>query len=70
MEDKIDSIEVGKYAYLVVLDKSPFDVELSDISEIDVLTTMIGGRFTCQSQTLASIAKLDSSTVLINVMFS
>jgi hypothetical protein len=46
MEDKIGTIEVGKYADLVVLKISPFDVELADIAEIDVLATMMDGKFT------------------------
>jgi hypothetical protein len=46
MEDKIGTIEVGKYADLVVLKKSPFDVELTDIADIDVLGTMMDGKFT------------------------
>ena len=46
MEDKIGSLEVGKYADLVVLDKNPFDVDLKKISEINVLKTMMNGKFT------------------------
>ncbi len=46
MEDKIGSLEVGKYADLVVLDNNPFEVELEQISAIDVLMTMMDGRFT------------------------
>jgi predicted amidohydrolase YtcJ len=46
MEDKIGSLEVGKYADLVVLEKNPFDVDPMEISGIDVLMTMMDGRFT------------------------
>jgi len=46
MEEKIGSLEVGKYADLVVLDRNPFDVELMELSQIDVLMTMMNGRFT------------------------
>ena len=31
MEDKIGSLEVGKYADLVVLEKNPFDVDPLDV---------------------------------------
>jgi predicted amidohydrolase YtcJ len=48
MEDKIGSLEVGKYADLVVLEKNPFDVDPLEIEEIDVLMTMMGGKFTYQ----------------------
>jgi len=46
MEDKIGSLEVGKYADLVVLDKNPFDVDPMEISGIDVLMTLMDGTFT------------------------
>jgi len=49
MEDKIGSLEVGKYADLVVLDRNPFDVDLTELSKIDVLMTMMNGRFTYQA---------------------
>lgn len=45
-EEKIGSLEVGKYADLVVLDKNPFDVDPIQISSIDTLMTMMNGRFT------------------------
>jgi len=48
MEDKVGSIEVGKYADLVVLDKNPLEVNPSQLIEINVLMTMMGGRFTWQ----------------------
>lgn len=46
MEDKIGSLEVGKYADVVVLDGNPFEVEPAEIKDIDVLMTMMDGRFT------------------------
>ena len=46
MEDKIGSIEVGKYADLVVLDQDITAVEPRDISNIKVLGTLMDGRFT------------------------
>ncbi|NDV19274.1 amidohydrolase family protein [Pseudodesulfovibrio sp. JC047] len=46
MEDMIGSLEVGKYADLVVLDGNPFEVEPIKIAEIDVLMTMMNGTFT------------------------
>ncbi len=46
MDDKIGSLEVGKYADLVVLDESPLDVSPEEIAEIDVLMTMMDGRIT------------------------
>ena len=49
MEDKIGSLEVGKYADLVVLDKNPFDVDLKKLSEINVLKTMMNGEFTYEA---------------------
>ena len=46
MEDKIGSIEVGKYADLVVLERNLFDIDTSDIADTKVLGTMMDGRFT------------------------
>jgi len=49
MEDKIGSIEVGKYADLVVLGKNLFDVKPDDISKVKVLMTMMGGKITYEN---------------------
>ncbi|NOE34891.1 MULTISPECIES: amidohydrolase [unclassified Ruegeria] len=46
MQDKIGSIEVGKYADLVVLDQDITAVEPREISNIKVLGTLMDGRFT------------------------
>lgn len=46
MQDKIGSIEVGKYADLVVLDQDITTVAPRDISDIKVLGTVMDGRFT------------------------
>ncbi len=45
MEDKIGSLEVGKLADIVVLEDNPFDVDPLMIEEIDVLATMVDGKF-------------------------
>jgi predicted amidohydrolase YtcJ len=44
-EDKLGSIEPGKLADLVVLDKNPLDPKIADadLSEIKVVATIIGG---------------------------
>ena len=49
MEDKIGTLEVGKYADLVILEKSLFDVAPTDIADVRVLGTMMDGRFTYRS---------------------
>lgn len=46
MEDKIGSIEVGKYADLVILEKNLFDIDESQIADTAVLGTMMNGKFT------------------------
>lgn len=46
MEDKIGSIEVGKYADLVVLDQDITSVKPRRISDIKVLGTVLDGSFT------------------------
>ena len=46
MEDKIGSLEEGKYADLVVLEKDLFEIDPSEISDVKVMATMMDGRFT------------------------
>lgn len=46
MENKIGSIEVGKYADFVVLDKNLFDVQPDKIVDVKVWATMMDGKFT------------------------
>ena len=46
MDEKIGSLEVGKYADIVVLQQNPFDVDPLQIEEIDVTMTMMDGKFT------------------------
>lgn len=46
MEDKIGSLEVGKYADLVILEKNLFDVDPKQIADVKILATMMDGRFT------------------------
>ena len=42
-DDKTGSIEVGKYADLIVLDRNLFDIPLTEISETKVLLTLLEG---------------------------
>ncbi len=46
MEDKIGTLGVGKYADLVILEKTLFDVAPRDIADVKVMGTMMGGNFT------------------------
>lgn len=46
MEDKIGSLEVGKYADIVVLDGNPLEVDPDKIADIGVEMTMMDGKFT------------------------
>ena len=46
MEDKIGSLEVGKYADLVVLEKNLFDIPADEIAGVKVLETIVGGKVT------------------------
>ena len=46
MEDKIGSLEVGKYADIVVLEKDLREVDLNTLKDVKVLGTMMDGNFT------------------------
>lgn len=47
MEDKIGSIEVGKFADFVILDGNPMEIGVpEDLLKINVVGTMMDGRFT------------------------
>ena len=44
-EDKKGSIEVGKFADLIILDADIMSVRLPEVPRIKVLATMIGGQW-------------------------
>jgi predicted amidohydrolase YtcJ len=44
MEDKLGSIEKGKYADLVILDKNPLKIEPQKLASIRVLETIVAGK--------------------------
>ncbi len=46
MEDKIGSIEFGKYADLVVLERDLYTVLPTEVADVPILATMMGGTFT------------------------
>ena len=43
MDDKIGSLEKGKYADFIILDKNPFKIKTKDLSKIKILKTFING---------------------------
>jgi predicted amidohydrolase YtcJ len=49
-EDKTGSLEVGKLADLIVLDRNFFTIEPEDIANIKVMQTMVGGRVVYQAK--------------------
>ncbi len=44
LEEKTGSIEVGKRADLIVLDRNLFDIPVTEINETQVLLTLMDGR--------------------------
>lgn len=44
MEDKIGSLEVGKLADMVVLEKDLFAIDLTEISDVSIMRTILGGK--------------------------
>ena len=43
MEDKIGSLEKGKYADFIILDKNPFKIPVSELEDIKCLKTFVNG---------------------------
>lgn len=43
-DDYIGSIEKGKFADLIILDRNPFTIPATDIQNVKVLTTIVGGK--------------------------
>ena len=44
LDDRVGSIEIGKQADLIVLDKNLFDIEPSEINETKVMATLFNGK--------------------------
>lgn len=49
IDDEVGSLVVGKKADLVVLSENLYEIDPNDISEVDVLYTMMGGKLTYDS---------------------
>jgi predicted amidohydrolase YtcJ len=52
-EDMLGTLEVGKFADLVVLDKDYFTIPVNEIKEIQPLMTFLGGKFISLQEPLA-----------------
>ena len=50
LDDQIGSLEVGKKADLVVLGSDLYEINPNDISEVEVLYTMMGGKLVHESK--------------------
>jgi predicted amidohydrolase YtcJ len=55
-DDIIGSIEVGKYADMVVLDRNPLEIPAEEISDTKVMTTLFAGEVVHQSGDLTASA--------------
>ena len=44
VEDELGSVEPGKRADLVVIDRDPFAIDPHDLSDVQVLRTLLEGR--------------------------
>ena len=50
MEKKIGSIETGKYADFVILNKNLFDVKKDEIAKVKVMATIMDGKYTYKAK--------------------
>lgn len=50
MEDRLGSIEVGKYADLVILEKNLLDIPVSEIHKVKICETIMNGETTFKSE--------------------
>lgn len=50
MEDKIGTIEVGKYTDLVILEKDLFAMQPDGIATVKVVATIMNGKYTYKEQ--------------------
>ena len=44
MDDKVGSLEIGKYADIIILDKNLFEIPVEEISSTKVLKTILAGK--------------------------
>ena len=46
LDDRIGSVDIGKYADFAVLDQDPLEVAPMELRDVRVLATVLGGRVT------------------------
>jgi predicted amidohydrolase YtcJ len=50
MEDKIGTLEPGKYADLVVLDRDYLEIPVDEVRDIQPVLTMVGGEIVYEAE--------------------
>jgi len=50
MDDKVGTLEAGKQADFIIIDRNPLTTEVEKLSETQVLTSVMNGRTTYQRQ--------------------
>ena len=61
-EHEVGSLEIGKFADFVVLEKDPSEVETTDIGKIKIEETWVDGRCVYSSSAAGSVTQPHSST--------
>lgn len=44
MEDKLGSLDAGKYADMIVLDRNIFTIPMEEVKKAKVVTTIVNGK--------------------------
>jgi hypothetical protein len=66
-EDYIGTVELGKFADLIILTGDPLTVDPNDLWELEVLLTMVGGKIEYQSNQFTLLEDQADEETIFNI---